>query len=142
MNPLSVNALNPDSLNPDSLNPESNTPLPPKNFGGDVADVANTRTAKSPIAEFTPGFTEFWQTWPSSDRKQAKSKCFEVWKKAKAEANAALVCGHVSRMKSSTSWTKQNGEFVPAPLVYLKNQSWDGADDDGVGSSGILQGAI
>lgn len=75
-----------------------------------------------------PGFAAFWQAWPSSDRKQAKGKCLEAWKKAKAEADAALVLAHVERMKASAGWTKQGGEFIPAPLVYLHKRSWEGAE--------------
>lgn len=75
-----------------------------------------------------PGFAAFWQAWPSSERKQAKGKCLDAWKKAKAETVATLVLAHVERMKTSQGWTKNNGEFIPAPLVYLNKQSWDGAE--------------
>jgi hypothetical protein len=76
-----------------------------------------------------PGFTTFWQAWPSNDRKQAKGKCLEAWKKAGAEPQAALVLAHVERMKASPLWTKEDGQFVPAPLVYLNQRRWEGADD-------------
>lgn len=89
---------------------ERNTLLPPK--GGDVL----------------PGFANFWKTWPSSDRKQAKGECLKAWKKAGAEPHAALVLAHVERMKASTGWSKSNGEYIPAPLVYLNRRSWEGAD--------------
>lgn len=76
------------------------------------------------------GFTSFWKTWPSGDRKQAKGKCLEVWKKARLEAVAAPVLAHVDRLKNSASWTKNGGEFIPAPLVYLNKRSWEGAEAD------------
>jgi hypothetical protein len=76
------------------------------------------------------GFTDFWKTWPPGDRKQAKGKCLEAWKKARFETVAALVLAHVERMKSSSSWTKNGGEYVPAPLVYLNKRSWEGAECD------------
>lgn len=75
-----------------------------------------------------PGFANFWQAWPPGDRKQARGKCLEVWKKAGAEPHAALVVAHVERMKASASWTKNNGEYIPAPLVYLNRRSWEGAE--------------
>lgn len=84
----------------------------------------------TPKGELT-GFAAFWQTWPSGDRKQAKGKCLEAWKKAGAEPQAALVLAHVERMKSSVLWTKDGGQFVPAPLVYLGQRRWEGANDDG-----------
>lgn len=75
-----------------------------------------------------PGFAEFWKTWPSNDRKQAKGKCLDAWKKAHAERDAALILAHVESLKLSQSWRKNGGEFVPAPLVYLKNRRWEGAE--------------
>lgn len=77
-----------------------------------------------------PGFAAFWQAWPSGDRKQAKGKCLEAWKKAGAEPQAALVLAHVERMKVSELWTKDHGQFVPGPLVYLNQRRWEGANDD------------
>jgi len=97
-----------DSLIPDSLIPDSE-----KN-AGKPADP--------------PGFAEFWKTWPSNDRKQAKGKCLDAWKKAHAERDAALILAHVESLKLSQSWRKNGGEFVPAPLVYLNNKRWEGAE--------------
>lgn len=81
-----------------------------------------------------PGFENFWKTWPTGDRKQAKGKCLDAWKKAKAEADAALVMAHVEKLKTSATWTKQDGQFIPAPLVYLNQRSWEGVDLEGMAS--------
>ena len=74
-----------------------------------------------------PGFAKFWETWPTNDRKQAKGKCLDAWKKASAERDAALVLAHVSSLKNS-SWLKDGGQFIPAPLVYLNQRRWEGAE--------------
>lgn len=76
-----------------------------------------------------PGFARFWLTWPKSDRKEAKGKCLEVWVKAKAEPHADRIVAHVERLKGSHGWTKNDGEFIPAPLVYLNQRKWEGVDD-------------
>jgi len=89
---------------------EKNTPLPPKGV------------------DELPGFANFWQAWPTGDRKQARGKCLEAWKKAGAEPQAALVLAHVERMKASDLWTRENGQFIPAPLVYLNQRRWEGAE--------------
>jgi hypothetical protein len=86
------------------------------------------------------GFVRFWDVWPKSDRKQAKGKCLEAWKKAGAEPHAALIVSHVEKLAQSPGWTKQNGEFIPAPLVYLNRRSWEGAETDSVPD--YLKGAI
>lgn len=75
-----------------------------------------------------PGFALFWAAWPSSDRKQARGKCHDAWKKAGAEPHAALVVAHVERMKAG-AWQRDGGQYVPAPLTYLNQRRWDGADD-------------
>jgi hypothetical protein len=31
-------------------------------------------------------------------------------------------------MKTTEQWLKANGAFIPAPLVYLNQQRWDGAE--------------
>lgn len=77
------------------------------------------------------GFADFWKTWPDTDRKQAKGKCLEAWKKASAERDAAVILAHVQSLKLSASWTKNNGEFIPAPLVYINQRRWEGASADG-----------
>jgi hypothetical protein len=81
----------------------------------------------------TPGFQRFWETWPKSDRKAARGKCFASWKKAKADALSDAIVADVERLKHSTGWTKNGGEFIPAPLVYLNERRWEGANDDGSG---------
>ena len=74
------------------------------------------------------GFSDFWKAWPNTDRKQAKGKCLEAWKKASAERDAAVILAHVENLKASPSWAKNAGEFIPAPLVYLNQRRWEGVD--------------
>lgn len=88
------------------------------------------------------GFAAFWAAWPPSDRKQAKGECLKAWKKAGAEPQAALVVAHVERMKSSSLWTRDGGQYVPAPLVYLNQRRWEGAEDHGHGLNGSMPGDV
>lgn len=87
---------------------------------GDTRDAARE--------DLPSGFAEFWKAWPNTDRKQAKGECLKAWKKAHAERDAAVIAGHVERMKASRDWLKNEGEFIPAPLVYLNNRKWEGAE--------------
>lgn len=81
------------------------------------------------------GFADFWKTWPNTDRKQAKGKCLDAWKKAHAERDAAVILAHVESLKLSVSWTKNSGEFIPAPLVYLNQRRWEGAGESAVSAT-------
>lgn len=78
--------------------------------------------------EEPPGFASFWQIWPAGGRKGGKGKCLEVWLKAKLEPHAEQILAHVEALKLSAGWTKQSGEFIPAPLVYLNGRRWEGAE--------------
>ena len=113
-----VSENNPDVTLATSHKPITNTPKAPK--GADVP----------------PGFAEFWKTWPPTERKQAKGKCLEAWKKSGAEQDAEAVLAHVERLKDSESWKKQGGQFVPAPLVYLGQRRWEGVDDGAAEGAG------
>jgi hypothetical protein len=84
-----------------------------------------TETETEPL----PGFERFWSTWPKNPRKESKGKCLEAWRKAGAESQADLIVAHIERMKRTPSWMKEGGQFIPAPLVYLNNRRWEGADD-------------
>lgn len=89
-----------------------------------------------------PGFVSFWQTWPSNTRKAGRSKCLDVWKRAGLERHAEQVIAHVTAMKATRDWQKEDGQFVPAPLVYLNGKRWDGADTGHSESQSLMAGVI
>lgn len=74
------------------------------------------------------GFDRFWASWPKSDRKGGKATCLKVWTKNYNETQTELIVTHVEYMKQTDAWRKDNGAFIPAPLVYLNQQRWDGAE--------------
>jgi hypothetical protein len=128
----------------------SNTPLPPDGGGEDFEKpenqpkTENSNPEKQKKEVEPSGFAEFWNTWPTNDRKQAKGKCLAAWKKASAERDAAKVCAHVEGLKGSRDWQKNGGEFIPAPLVYLNQKRWEGADSlaSSNSESSMFAGAI
>ena len=74
------------------------------------------------------GFDRFWAIWPRSTRKGAKAACLKVWVKNYNETQTDQICKHVAWMITTDDWRKNNGAFIPAPLVYLNQQRWDGAE--------------
>lgn len=74
------------------------------------------------------GFEGFWAAWPRSVRKGGKSVCKARWIKGGYDGCADQVIKHVEWMKTTDAWRKDNGAFIPAPLVYLNQQRWDGAE--------------
>lgn len=78
-----------------------------------------------------PGFILFWTAWPKSFRKQARGKCLSLWRKKKLEGAAAEIIAHVEACKSSDQWREE--KYIPAPLVYLNGERWDGAEAESGG---------
>lgn len=76
----------------------------------------------APEPDLEAGFEEFWAAWPSHHRKGQRAKCLERWKAECLHASAGAVVANVEAWKRSAQWTKDGGQFIPAPLVYL-NQS-------------------
>jgi hypothetical protein len=73
-------------------------------------------------------FEDFWTAWPKSTRKGGKSVCKEKWDKKKLDAVADQIIKHVEWMKTTDSWKQDQGAFIPAPLVYINQARWDGAE--------------
>jgi len=91
----------------------------------DDAPETETETEREKEISSPAGFTEFWNSWPKSDRKQGKSKCLSVWQRKGLEAKSSEIIAHVAAMKQSQSW--QDG-FAPMPMTYLNQERWDGAE--------------
>lgn len=73
-------------------------------------------------------FEKFWAAWPRSFRKGGKSVCLARWKKGLYDGCADQIIKHVTWMSTTDAWRKSDGAFIPAPLVYLNQQRWDGAE--------------
>lgn len=94
-----------------------------------VMEKGGTSTLGEPMPElFESGFERFWKAWPASTRKGAKSECKKKWEKHYCETQTDQIIKHVEWLKTTEQWIKSNGAFIPAPLVYLNQQRWDGAD--------------
>lgn len=88
-------------------------------------DVGVVDTPLPPEGEF--GFDAFWAAWPNHPRKAAPGQCRKKWASKGCAEHAAKIVAHVEAMKASDQWTKDKGQFVPAPLVYLNQDRWEAA---------------
>lgn len=77
-------------------------------------------------------FARFWAAWPANtttySRKGGRGECLRRWVQRGLDAEAEHIIAHVEWLKTTEDWTKQGGAFVPAPLVYLNQSRWDGAE--------------
>ena len=71
-------------------------------------------------------FEEMWDVLPPNKRKGAKGECLKLWKAKGLDAKADEIIKHINSMRAD--WEKEGGQFMPAPLVYLRSERWDGAD--------------
>lgn len=80
------------------------------------------KTTSSAGADLPARFSEFWATWPNTDRKVAKAKCAEKWRKAKLGEEADSILAHIRQEKANNrQWLDG---FEPAPLTYLNQRRW------------------
>jgi len=68
-----------------------------------------------------PGFAEFWEIWPKTDRKQAKAECLKRWKARGLEAESAAIIAGVLAKKKTKKWLDG---YEPAPLTFLNQRQW------------------
>jgi phage replication O-like protein O len=79
---------------------------------------------------YSPAFLKFYSTYPGP-RKHGRIKPFQAWKKALklhglTEESLLEQCLNalVWQIKSE-DWTKEDGQFIPAPEVYLNGARWE-----------------
>lgn len=91
-----------------------------------INESKTTEQAKQSAKE--KGFAEFWEVWPKSERKQAKGACLKAWVRVGACKDTKAIIAHIETCKDSDSWQKDGGQYIPAPLVYLNQKRWEGAE--------------
>lgn len=107
------------------------TPLPGgasvDNFPSEAEQRANAKIRWNAIAkdEALRNFSRFWDAWPAHHRKVAKPQCYAKWRSRGCEEHTEAILTALEVAKVSTDWTKNGGEFIPAPLVWLNQQRWE-----------------
>lgn len=72
-----------------------------------------------------PGFVAFWAAWPRHHRKVARDQCRRKWQSRECESMADRVLSALEAAKGSEAWRKDDGEFIPSPLVWLNQSRWE-----------------
>lgn len=70
-------------------------------------------------------FTRWWEAWPKHPRKAARVQCERKWQALGCEALGEQIVASVEAHKASAGWAKDDGAFVPAPLVWLNQRRWE-----------------
>ncbi|QTO42172.1 DUF1376 domain-containing protein [Burkholderia latens] len=132
MSPPESPPESPGDRNREGIEVNPLTPLSPD------GDDARSRAGKS-----SASFNRFWSAWPSTERKVAKAKCAEKWRKGCLDSAVEQIVAHVEAMKRTRQW--RDG-YEPAPLTYLNQRRWEdgmpGADGGRGSSGGSLPGML
>lgn len=75
----------------------------------------------------TVNFDQFWNAYPNK-RKGSKAECKKLWNKSDLDQAFDEIIFHLKAMLESADWKKDAGAYIPAPLTYLRQQRWDGAE--------------
>jgi len=74
-------------------------------------------------AEISKSFDRFWGAYP---KKRDKKKSLDVWSRIKPDEDMLnKIIKHVTVMKMSEDWTKENGQYIPLPTTYLRGERWN-----------------
>lgn len=68
-------------------------------------------------------FDEFWKEYPN--RKRDREKCLEKFQSFKEDLQQKILDDVKLRKVRHSDWVKNDHQFVPAPLVYLRNKRWE-----------------
>lgn len=107
-------ALVPIPVIPSTRNRAESKPLIPESRKQTIARPAAGRRGEG-------RFPDFWQAWPSTERKQDRKKCLEKWHRHGWDDEADAIVAHVTAMKATRKWLDG---YEPAPLTYLNNERW------------------
>ena len=79
----------------------------------------NTISSVSPTSS---RFEEFWNNWPVSKRKVAKTACKAKWDRHALDPLVDEINAAVTRLKGSEQWVSG---FEPAPLTFINQRRWE-----------------
>lgn len=91
-------------------------------------DINNNIPLISPLEKLDLMFEEFWKAYPNR-RKYNKRGCRQKYGHIEnIETVHAEIMAALEIQIRSNDWTKDNGEFIPSPLVYLNQERWKHVD--------------
>lgn len=89
--------------------------------------------AKTDTSEVADAFERFWKEYPGP-RKVDKKKCLArftsaVSKYKTIEEGVSEIENGLMLWKRCSTWNKDNGQYIRAPLVWLNNENWKDIPD-------------
>lgn len=79
------------------------------------------RVAVNPV--YSEAFKVFWARYPGR-RKNEPDLCWEIWQRDGMDTIAEEIMAALGWQVETEDWTKEGGQFVPAPVRYLRRRRW------------------
>lgn len=113
----------------------------------DLIKALQKRIEKPRAAKAAPASTlfetHFWNLWPASKRKVNKQGCLTFWNSHKLDEKADIIANAVNQAACSADWKKENGEFIPMPITWLRQSRWEASEvARETGASSWMKGMI
>lgn len=95
-------------------------------------NILNTNSIETPIipkevAAINEMFETFWKAYPKKVKKQ---NALREFKKIKGiEELMPTILADLDIKKQSKDWTKDNGQYIPDPERYIKNERWNDVNE-------------
>jgi hypothetical protein len=70
-------------------------------------------------------FEAFWEAWPKHKRKTDKKGTLDSFTRRMAEGPPTDILPILEAWKISEDWTKDGGDFIPAPKVWLNQRKYE-----------------
>lgn len=110
----------------ESIIPESNSETTVKQplIDGECPANTDTDTFKLPCANsLRESFETFWKNYP---KKRSKGQAEKAWLSLKPDEQfVAKILQGIERAKTSESWRKDGGQFIPYPATWLRAKGWE-----------------
>lgn len=106
----------------ENVSPTQPNPTQPIYAPGPDADGPKPAQATSDLQ----GFDRFWSQY-RGPRKKAQEKCRSLWRSRKLEPKTEEILAALARYNASHDWTKDNGQYIPAPHRWLNEEYWKAA---------------
>ncbi|WP_151789443.1 replication protein [Acinetobacter nosocomialis] len=85
----------------------------------------NNKNKEKQGVGYSENFEKFWSAYPTCKRKSDKSGTYKTFTKHEGCFAIETLLSILEKQKSDVSWTKQNGEFIPSPSVWLNQKQWE-----------------
>ena len=119
----------------------------PKGGFGECIDVgqgdgssSSSSTSVNNTPNPSPGFAEFWSTYP---RKDGKANASKAWGKLKPDDELqATILAAIAVQRQSDQWRRDGGKYVPHASTWLNGQRWEDGCTAGSSPQGAFEGVL